>query len=79
VRFNSRLRLFPSASTGTHTAAQVANGTPGPRHDCHKRDKEIGYINVPGTPSQPASNIDTRVPCPLGSAWLSTRVAAALG
>jgi hypothetical protein len=26
------------------------------------RDSEIGYVNVPGAPSQPASNDDTRAP-----------------
>jgi hypothetical protein len=28
----------------------------------HNRDSEIGYVNVPGAPSQPASNDDTSVP-----------------
>ena len=28
----------------------------------HKRDSEIAYVNVPGAPSQPASNDDARVP-----------------
>jgi hypothetical protein len=31
-------------------------------HTYHKRDSEIGYVNVPGAPSQPASNDDTSVP-----------------
>ena len=28
----------------------------------HNRDSEIGYVNVPGAPSQPESNDDTSVP-----------------
>jgi hypothetical protein len=28
----------------------------------HNRDSEIGYVKVPGAPSQPASNDDASVP-----------------
>ena len=46
---------------GNHFAESL-RGHIRPRLATHKRDKEIGYLNVPGAPSQPASNDDTSVP-----------------